>query len=204
MLAFLTQTFADLMARGGPVMWVLLLLSIVAVTLSFERGWFWLRTNHPRRRAMLDEAGRMLRSGRLEDARRFAASDQSVYGRLVARLAESRDAASAPIDAIEAERPHIERFMPTLSTVITAAPMLGILGTVLGLIAALNIMGTDQSITDPRQISPAIGEALISTAAGLVVALIVLFPYNAFRAQISRTLGRFEALVEAAVGTDDS
>ena len=73
---------------------------------------------------------------------------------------------------------------PIVLAVITAAPMLGILGTVVGLIKALNIFAADQTVTDPRLVSPAIGESLITTAAGLVVALVVLFPYNAFRAQI--------------------
>ena len=86
--------------------------------------------------------------------------------------------------------------MGTLSTIITAAPMLGILGTVTGLIQAFNIL-SDEGVSDPRAISPAVAEALITTAAGLVIAIGVLFPYNAFRAQLDRTLSRIESLIAA-------
>ena len=89
--------------------------------------------------------------------------------------------------------------MATLSTIITAAPMLGILGTVLGIIASFEILGADPSATDPSQVSLGIAEALITTATGLVIALVALFPYNAFRTQLDATLSRLELLASAAV-----
>ena len=88
--------------------------------------------------------------------------------------------------------------MPTLSTIITAALMLGILGTVTGLIHSFRILAEESGVTDPREVSPAIGEALLTTAVGLGVSIVVLFVYNAFRAQVDRPLSRFEVLAEAA------
>ena len=88
--------------------------------------------------------------------------------------------------------------MNALSTIITAAPMLGILGTVTGIIQSFNLIGSQNVMTDPHLVSGGIAEALITTAAGLVVALLTLFPFMAFRAQVDRSLGRLEVLVASA------
>ena len=72
--------------------------------------------------------------------------------------------------------------------------MLGILGTVVGIIQSFELLGGDATITDPSQVSGGIAEALISTATGLVVALLALFPYMLFRSRQDRALGRLEVL----------
>lgn len=201
MLDFVTTSFVDLMRRGGPIMWPLLGLSLLGMTLMVERGWFWLRTNPPGRGRRLGQLARLLRQGDTAAVRALVENDPSVYGRVVAAMAGEGGGEAVAAEAIEVQRSRIERFMPTLSTIITAAPMLGILGTVTGIIASFNIL-SDEATTDPRAVSAGIAEALLTTAAGLVVALLVLFPYNAFRAQIDRTLSRLEALVAAAAHRD--
>ena len=89
--------------------------------------------------------------------------------------------------------------MPTLSTIITAAPMLGILGTVLGIIASFQVLAEQTAVTDPARVSQGIAEALVTTAAGLLIAVVTLFPYNALRAQVDRTLSRIESLAASAL-----
>jgi biopolymer transport protein ExbB len=76
--------------------------------------------------------------------------------------------------------------------------MLGILGTVTGIIQSFELLGGKQSIIDPNDVSGGIAEALITTAGGLIIALAALFPYMMFRVQSDRALGRFEAIVTAA------
>ena len=75
--------------------------------------------------------------------------------------------------------------------------MLGILGTVFGIISSFRVLSDSAAVTDPRAVSQGIAEALLSTAAGLLVAIVVLFPYNSFRAQVDRTLSRIEVLAAA-------
>ena len=198
MLAFIQDSFTELMRRGGWVMWPLLMLSLVGMTLAIERCWFWLRTNPPGRSGWLRRLNRLLGNGDISGARVLLEANRSVYGRVADHLLDKGASEAVAAESIEAQRPHLERFMPTLSTIITAAPMLGILGTVVGIISSFRILSDSTSATDPRAVSQGIAEALITTAAGLVVAIVVLFPYNAFRAQIDRTLGRFEVLVAAA------
>ncbi len=86
-----------------------------------------------------------------------------------------------------------------LSTIVTAAPMLGILGTVIGIIQSFELLGGDATITDPNQVSGGIAEALITTATGLVVALLALFPYMLFRGRQDRAIGRLESLATSAI-----
>jgi len=193
------NSFYELMSRGGFVMWPLLIMSIIAVALSFERCWFWLTTNSPRSKTMVWEVSRALREKDLDKAKRLISGNESVYGRLVARILAEPITEAATIEAVESQRPRLERFMSTLSTIITAAPMLGILGTVLGIISSFQVLDASAS-TDPRLVSQGIAEALLTTAVGLLVALIVLLPYNLFRGQVDRSLGRLEVLVAAALG----
>lgn len=190
--------FLDFMDRGGLVMWPLLALSVVGVTLCFERGWFWLRTNQPAYVRRMSRMARLLRQGELAAARTLADEDPTVYGRLVRQLIDEGTSDAVVTEAIESQRPALERFMATLSTIITAAPMLGILGTVTGIIASFRVLSDQAMATDPRAVSSGIAEALLTTVAGLVIAIAVLFPYNAYRAQLDRTFGRIEMLVAAA------
>lgn len=194
------DNFWLMMERGSFIMWPLLILSVLGLTLILERFWFWLMTNGPGRTALYQIMMDCLRRGDTQSALEAARTDRTIYGRTIELLLKDKqridDALTAEV--VQLQRPKLERFMPTLSTIITAAPLLGILGTVTGLIASFEIISQKTSISDPRAVSPAIAEALITTAAGLSVAIIVLFPYNAFRAQIDRTLGRLETLITAA------
>ena len=188
---------ADLMHRGGLVMWPLLIMSVIGVTLCLERLWFWLTTNRPGRREDLQRLARLLRENKNDQALQLATRDRSVYGKLVSQLLDEPVTEALVVDVVEFQRPKLERFMPTLSTIITAAPMLGILGTVLGIISSFEVIAAAGSTGDPSLVSQGIAEALLTTASGLIVALLVLIPYNLFRSQVDRTLGRIEMLVAA-------
>lgn len=185
------------MQRGGWVMIPLLVLSVVGLGLIFERAWFWLRANHPGRTGRLHQIARHLRQGDRSSVRALVENDRTLYGRFVRQLLDEGADEATAAEAVERQRPGMERFMPTLGTIITAAPMLGILGTVTGIITAFDMLESGS----PEQIGAGIAEALLTTAAGLAIALVVLFPFNAYRAQIDRTLGRLETLIAAARST---
>lgn len=193
---------ADLIDRGGVVMWPLLGLSVLAVALLLERGAFFLRTNGPARLGRVQTMAKRLRAGDRAGASQIADADPTVYGDTVRRLLDEKLTEAAATDALEAQRRRLERFLPILSTIITAAPMLGILGTVLGIISSFEVLGDQSTTRDPSLVGQGIAEALITTAAGLVVALITLLPYNLIRAQVDRTLSRLESLVAAAMSSE--
>ena len=197
-------SFTELMDRGGIVMWPLLGLSVIAVTLILERTLFYLSTNGPARRERIYQLGKLLRAGKFDEARQDAKRDRSIYGNAVSQLLEEAPSESAAVDAIEAQRSRLERFLPMLSTIITAAPMLGILGTVIGIIGAFNELSGNRADLDLSDLGGDIGQALITTAAGITVALLTLLPYNLFRAQADRSLSRLESLVAAALSRNDT
>ena len=187
----------DLLQRGGVVMWPLLVLSVVGLTLVLERAWFFLRHGGSKATRRYGALTAALRRGDREEASRLAEADGTVYGAAARHLLKG--GAGAATEAVELQRPAVERFLPTLSTIITAAPMLGILGTVLGIIASFEVLGGGSGAApDPAAVGQGIGQALLTTAAGLVVALVILLPYNLFRVQMDRMLGRLELLGEAA------
>ena len=190
---------AVLIERGGFIMIPLLFLSVVSLTLIAERSWFWATVHRPRRLRRLQQTKDALRKGDLDLARKVAGSDQSPYGQVADFLIAEGATDAVAVEAMETLRPKIDRFMVSLSTIITAAPLIGILGTVIGIIRSFRLLGgQDGGLTDPNVVSLGIAEALLTTALGLVVALITLFPYMVFRGQVERAVGRVESLVAAA------
>lgn len=193
------ERIASLFTAGGPVMWPLLILSVISVAMSFERTVYWLRCHNAGRRRWIRQVGHRLRTGDLEAVRAMIAKDRSVYSRAVQEIL-STPLGQAPIvaDLVEQCRHECDRFGASLSTIITAAPLLGILGTVLGIIQSFDLLGSGQAVTDISAVAAGIAQALITTAFGLIVALITLFPYMAFRAHASRCIATLEALAATA------
>lgn len=189
-------------------MWPLLVFSIVAIALIIERFVFWFRINRHQRRVMQD----VLRTYRHSPTDVFPKLKQHI-NLPVARIflealaiegASPKQFHLALSSAIQAELPHLRRFSTVFSTIISVAPLLGLLGTVLGLIssfASLNIGDIGGSNT--AGVTGGISEALVSTAAGLVVAIFTLLFANLFRglyrrqvAMIQEYGGQLEILYE--------
>ncbi len=189
---------ALLIERGGYVMVPLLALSVISLTLVVERSAFWMATHRPGRLRRLARLNDALRTGRRDSADALIADDRSVYGRLASRLLNHGPSDAVAVEAVEIQRPRLDRFMVTLSTIITAAPLLGILGTVVGIIQSFRLLGQQDTLTDPRDVAAGIAAALLTTALGLIVALMTLFPYMVFRSHASRALGRLESVIAAA------
>ena len=183
---------------GGWVMYPLLFMSLVSLTLIFERTIFWVLGPQRRGAQRMHAYIAMLAQGSSEQARTESSRDRTLEGVLVQRsLRTSPVNESVLIGQIEALRPSIERFAPTLGTIIAAAPLLGILGTVTGIIQSFDLLGEAASVSDPSVVAGGIAEALYTTAFGLSIALITLFPHVYFKARADRALGRLETLAGA-------
>jgi biopolymer transport protein ExbB len=160
---------------------------IVSLSVSFERAVFWARQNGPAGKrgfaAMMDA----MRRGDATRANALADTSETVYARVARALLRDGATDAVGVGSVETERIRIDRFMATLSTIITAAPMLGILGTVTGIITSFDLLSGGEAMVDPRAVSGGISEALVATASGLVVALLALFPYMAFGAMRENT-----------------
>ncbi len=186
---------------GGWVMYPLLALSVLAVTLVVERSLWWSMNLGTGKRFALYVADLAGGSAGLRRAAERARKDRTPLGAIIRILAASDAPPSdgAALAAIESLRPPIERSSAALGVIIAAAPMLGILGTVTGIIQSFDLLGNAQSVTDPVGVAGGIAEALYTTAFGLTIALIAVFPHAFFRAKSERMLARLESLAGAVV-----
>lgn len=180
---------------GGIVMYPLLLLSVIALGAVIERVLYWSRHRSSRELRNLDRYAQLLDAGQRDAAAQLARKDRSPMGRLVAWSSESASPGEESVlVAIEALRPRLERFSTMLAAIIASAPLLGILGTVVGIIESFDLLGEASSVSDPSVVAGGIAEALYTTAAGLTIALVALYPASFFRARASVALSRLESL----------
>jgi len=176
----------NLIIEGGPLMWPLLGLSVATVACAMERGWFWLQLLRQEDRIVHDvlEAARV----DLDKAQKIASQVQSLaIGRyLLAPLRLRKPTPDTFRLALEAagdkEFVQMRKGDKLLETVVGIAPLLGLLGTVTGLIVTFNNLnigggGASESAT---KAAAGIGEALITTASGMVVAIIALAFFRIF------------------------
>ena len=180
---------------GGWVMYPLLLMSMLSLTLIFERVVFWMLSAQRTGGARLSKYLTLFDNAQDHQAMKEAATDQTLEGELV-RLALSGNTRTEAvlIGHIESMRSVIERFAPIMGAIIASAPLLGILGTVTGIIRSFDLLGEASAVSDPSLVAGGIAEALYTTAFGLTIALVTLFPHVYFKARAERTLGRLETL----------
>ncbi len=198
MQAEVIQDLLTLVDKGGYVMIPLIILSVISVTLIFERCWCWLLVGGRGSMRRIEKLNAVLRRGDFIHAKELVKRDSSPYGFVAKAMIEEGTSDAVAIEAVELQRPRLDRFMVALSTIITAAPLLGILGTVLGIIQSFRLLGEQSVLTDPSDVAGGIAAALLTTALGLIVALVTLFPYMLFRGWSSRAIGRLESVIAAA------
>ena len=174
---------------GGPVIWPLLFCSLVVLTVIIERFLFWLSLERNRNRKLQDEVLSMAETANWEMIRKKTTGNRDYIIRILVVGILHRDFDMGR--AMEAEAnvmlQRMNRYMPVLDTMITVAPLLGILGTVLGIISSFKMLGAG-GIADPRLVTGGIAQALITTAAGLTIAIIAVIPFNYFNSRINRAI----------------
>lgn len=183
----------ELFGKGGPVMWPLLLCSIVSATLGLERIIHLARIQSAANEQFLEDLFNLVGSGKCEEAIEVGRTSQDPAVSVIVEGLTHRDHGLADAMQVEAEK-QVDRMtsgLSVLDTIITMAPLLGILGTVTGIIKSFNLL-QNVGLQDPRLTTGGISQALITTAAGLVVALATLIPYNYLLSRIRRISRRLE------------
>ncbi len=183
----------EIFIKGGPVMYPLLLCSVISLSVIIERFFFWIGVDRARSRVLLDEVLELCRQGDWEAVRRKAAGSGNYVIRVLISGILHRDySLSKAMESAAAEEVgRMGRFMGVLDTMITVAPLLGILGTVMGIIESFDMLGA-QGLDYPQSVTAGIAQALITTAAGLIIAIATVVPYNMFNARIERAARRIE------------
>jgi biopolymer transport protein ExbB len=175
-----------LFIKGGPIMWPILICSIVALTVVIERLFFVVAEAARRQRKVVDAMLDAVEQGDPDRAVKVADGTKDFVARtLSAALAHRREKSisSALLRAAEQELARYNRGLSTLDTIITLAPLLGLLGTVTGMMHSFGMLGGGE-LGAPTAITGGIAEALIATAFGLGVAITALIPFNYLNARL--------------------
>jgi biopolymer transport protein ExbB len=182
--------------EGGVLMFPIMGVSIIAVAITIERFWTLRRATIDTREFM-DAMRTVLRQNRVQEA--IAICDETDAP--VARIMKSgilkhnrskEDIREAIEDAGHLEIPRLERYMSALATCANVAPLLGLLGTVWGMIKAFEQIQHKQGQVNPSDLAEGIGNALITTAAGLTVAIPALVVYNYFVTRVENMILEME------------
>jgi biopolymer transport protein ExbB len=177
----------DLFLSGGPVMVPLLFCSLVSLTVIFERGIFWTIVGMRANQRLVNEVMELCQAGDWEGVRKIASGSKSYVIRILISgiLHREYSMVKAMESAAADEITRMRRYMGVLDTIITVAPLLGIFGTVLGIISSFDMLGGG-GIDHPEAVTKGIAQALITTASGLGIAILTVFPFNYFNARIER------------------
>ena len=185
----------ELFTRGGPLMYPLLACSIVSLTIIIERVFFWIREARRANWKLIDVIFRETERGDYAKAISLGNESVDLAARvLIAGLAHRnyglRDSMEVAADEAIAR---MRRGLGVLDTIITMAPLLGILGTVLGIIQSFDLLSMS-GIQHPKAVTGGIAQALITTAAGLSIAIGTLIPFNYFAAKVHKKTKYLEAV----------
>lgn len=182
--------------RGGPVMWPLLALSLLAVTVALWR-WMALRNATRDLASFMTQLRDLVNAGDVEGA--IALCDRTggpvavIVRAGLRRLGRPKDEIELSLqDASAHELAELERGLPILATVAMIAPLLGFLGTVTGMINSFEALAS-VGLNNPAAVASGISEALITTAAGLMIAIPVQMAYNYFVTRVNGTVRNMEA-----------
>jgi biopolymer transport protein ExbB len=182
--------------QGGPVMWPILITGLVAVAVVGERTFWWWRESRRRDPQTLEKLFAALENGDFRQAAQLSRASQDAVIRMIwhglNHFHSSLQGALQVAAGVELQK--AGRFLTVMDTLVTLAPLLGLLGTVSGIYRTFLSLGNATVEGTTGQITGGIGEALIATMCGLAIAIVALIPFNYF----SRRLAQLHFELESA------
>jgi len=175
----------DKFHKGGPVMWPILIVSIIALTVVIERCIWWSGRWFRRDPKRIEKVFTAIENGDTPEASRLSRGSRDPVLRMLwnglNHQHSSLEAALQVAAGIEIKR--AGRFLVVMDTLVTLAPLLGLLGTITGLIRSFSFLGNEELAV--QAVTGGIAEALIATACGLGIAIFALIPFNFFTSRVS-------------------
>jgi biopolymer transport protein ExbB len=184
------QSALELLIKGGPIMVPLLLCSILSLAVTIERFLFWRRIQS---RGPVEELLQLVERREFTRAMEMGRNSNLPVAHVLAEgLAHRNPSITKALEvAAQAEIPILKQRLTILDTIVTLAPLLGLLGTVIGMIGSFDIMSA-AGIGQPHAVTGGVAEALIATATGLLIAILTLVPYNYFSSRAEREMEEIE------------
>ena len=192
-----------LISKGGPVMVLILLLSVVAGIIIVERLLFYRRIRMDEEK-FIDRLKSAIQKGHFDEALDICENNSTPLSNLMKVGIEHRSYGKQEIKesilaAANLEVPQLERYLTSLGTIAHISPLLGLLGTVTGNIKAFGVLGQFGSVGDPSLLATGISEALLTTAAGIVVSIPAIAFYNYLVGKANNTITSLENRVNDMV-----
>ena len=188
----LANIVVETFIEGGWVMWPILATFFLALCVVLDRAVWWLRFQATVRSGKQEQARVAIGTGDFASAWKLGENTDEPF---LANLREGMSHAhTSMLAAMQLHATHIieksEARMWVISTMITLAPLLGLFGTVVGIMGSFSFVGDEQLAA--TKVSGGIAEALIATAAGIGIAIMCLLPYNFFRKRVAVLRGSLE------------
>ncbi|OGP43231.1 MAG: hypothetical protein A2022_05490 [Deltaproteobacteria bacterium GWF2_42_12] len=180
----------EIILKGGIVMIPLIVCSILSVAIIIERLIFWSKQ---KKGAMPEDILKMAQDGKFDELVKGSSDSNSSISKIILSGVKNKNtsASLAMESAAIEEIAKTKKYLPALDTIITLAPLLGLLGTIVGMIQSFDIMSV-AGIGQPHAVTGGVAEALIATAAGITVAITTLVPYNYFLSKVERATEEME------------
>lgn len=193
----ISTKFIDLAIKGGWIMIPIIALSIIAVYIFFER-YFAIKKASKFDSSLLEKVKVYITTGKIDAAIALCRSNSNPAARMmekgISRIGRPLADVSAAIENVgNLEISKLEKSLPTLASVAGGAPMIGFLGTVMGMIQAFYDMSNAGNNIDVTLLSTGIYQAMVTTVAGLIVGIIAYFAYNILVANVEKVVFKMEA-----------
>lgn len=192
------SSFGELFVTGGWVMWPLALFSVLTWAIVFERAYVYLSLR-PKLIQLADSLRNALQSGDINTAKQLCLSQKPYLADLFLSTLEPKGSRDLAERVTERNRlrllAYLKKHVWILGTIGSAAPFVGLLGTVVGIVRAFNDM-SEQGAGGFNVVAGGISEALVATAAGLIVAIIALLTYNIFVNSVNQTISGLRLTLE--------
>lgn len=184
-------------SASGGILYVMAVLMLVALTVILERAWYLSRLNRngaevAAQVAQLDRIDRAALSGLVDRASTLPQASVLQVLFLHPMVKDHTRLADLLEEAILQQIPRVDKHLWILDTIITLAPLLGLLGTIIGMFNAFHVLSSPGGA--PTRVTGGVGEALVATASGLFIAIIGLLCFNALNNRVRTIVHQFETV----------
>jgi len=180
---------------GGPIMWPILILSVATLAVVMERTFFLVQQQRNKDRRAVHRILELTEHGQLEEASQVGRASSDGIARTLGAGLEHREISYSDAMMEEANR-ELERYgrgLVILDTAVTLGPLLGLLGTVIGMMTAFGFVGGEGLAGKTEAITGGVAESLITVTFGLAVAIVAILPLNYLNARVEKVRRKLES-----------